>query len=75
MRTAPAQRTYFVRGHRVEQYRHTPGYSSWRCDCAEYLRLQPRGIEQSCRHLQHVAAALSLGRLLGAPDLVVGTGC
>jgi hypothetical protein len=70
-RGSATQRTYFVKGHRVEQYRHALGHSSWACDCAEYLRLQPGGVEQSCEHLQRVAAATSIGRLLGTQGSVL----
>jgi hypothetical protein len=64
-RGSATHRTYFVKGHRVEQYRHALGHSSWACDCADYLRLQPRGVEPGCEHLQRVAAAMSIDRLLG----------
>jgi hypothetical protein len=70
-RDSATQRTYFVKGHRVEQYRHALGHASWACDCAEYLRLQPQGVEQSCEHLQRVALAMSIGRLLGTRDSVL----
>ena len=34
------QRTYFVKGHRVDAYRDSRGDSSWACDCVEYFRLR-----------------------------------
>jgi predicted nucleic acid-binding Zn finger protein len=66
-----AQRTYFVKGHRVEQYRHALGHSSWACDCSEYLRLQPQGLEPSCEHLRQIAAAMSIDRLLGTREFTL----
>jgi len=70
-RAMVTQRTYFVHGHRVEETRHAPGYVSFRCDCAEYLRAQARGEEASCVHSQRVAAAASLDQLLGAKGLML----
>jgi hypothetical protein len=58
------QRTYFVNGHRVEQHRRSEGDSSWACDCPDYLRLQPRGSEQSCEHLRRVAEQMNIKHLL-----------
>jgi hypothetical protein len=70
------QRTYFVHGHRVEEFRDALGNPSWSCDCAEYRRSQSRGIEPSCAHSQRVAAAASVDRLLGAKELMLrATGC
>ncbi len=53
------QRTYFVKGHRVDAYRDSRGDSSWACDCVEYFRLRARGLEGSCEHLRTVTAATS----------------
>ena len=63
-RSAGAQRTYYVQGHRVEQHRNSQGNLSWSCDCAQDLRLQTHGTEDSCRHQQHVVGSLTLGRFL-----------
>ena len=63
--------TYVVQGHHVEQRHPGVGQSSWSCDCPEYQRPPPRGVEASCKHVQHVAAALSLGRLFGRPELML----
>jgi hypothetical protein len=65
------QRTYFVHGHRVEETRHAPGYVSFTCDCAEYLRARARGEEACCVHSQRVAAAASLDQMLGAKGLML----
>lgn len=64
------QRTYYVRGHRVEGSRDRSGSTSWICDCAEYLRSRSLG-EPWCQHAERVAAAASIDRLLGAEGLTL----
>jgi len=62
------QRTYFVKGHRVDAYRDARGSSSWACDCAEYSRLRARGVEGSCEHLRTVTAAIGREQALQPPQ-------
>ncbi len=64
------QRTYYVRGHRVEGTRDRWGSTSWTCDCVEYLRSRSHG-EPWCQHAERVAAAASIDRLLGAEGLTL----
>ncbi len=71
LRGRVATATYLVQGHRVEQHHHGVGQSSWSCDCPEHQQPQPRGVEATCKHVQHVAAALTLGRLFGRPELML----
>ena len=73
-RSTLSQRTYFVQGHRVEETRDAFGYSSWTCDCAEYARSRTREAEPGCAHSEHVAAAASVDRLLGAKGLALRAG-
>jgi len=68
------QRTYYVRGHRVEGMRDCTGSTSWTCDCAEYLQSRSRG-EPWCQHAERVAAAASIDRLLGAEGLTLSPDC
>lgn len=68
------QRTYYVRGHRVEGMRDGSGSTSWTCDCAEYLHSRSRG-EPWCQHAERVAAAASIDRLLGAEGLTLSPDC
>lgn len=49
-------RTYFVRGHRVDQVRIGHGQSAWACDCEEYARARDHGLEPTCTHSRRVAA-------------------
>ncbi len=64
------QRTYFVQGHRVQEMRDGSGHLAWTCECAEYVRSQARG-EPWCVHMQSVAAAASIDRLLGSEGLTL----
>jgi len=68
------QRTYYVRGHRVEGTRDRAGFTSWACDCAQYLESRSRG-DPWCKHAEAVAAAASIDRLLGAEGLTLSPDC
>jgi hypothetical protein len=68
-------RTYFVQGHRVEERRDAAGYVSLSCECADYLRTRSRG-EPWCVHLQQLAAAASIDRLVDSRGLTLrSSGC
>jgi len=58
------QRTYFVKGHRIDAYRDARGYSVWACDCLEHSRLRARGVEGRCEHLRAVTAVISSEQVL-----------
>lgn len=70
---APSQRTYFVRGHRVEGMRDDSGTTAWVCDCAEYVRSRSLG-DPWCPHAERVAAAASIDRFFGADGLTLRSG-
>ena len=52
-------RTYFVRGHRVQGTHDGSRFTSWTCDCAEYLHSKSCG-EPWCEHADRVLGARGL---------------